>query len=137
MIEKIKKNPFTNDVPPAIPKGPQERSAVSITHPLQSAKTLPPSPRSPVPPSPKPPALSPGSESHLVTEYVLTDCTVACQRCLSCWYVEATWSDGSVDLSCYSCRATVTGELFPHLAEERRAEKRKRREAEDAELDRE
>jgi hypothetical protein len=89
-------------------------------------------PKPPVPVAPKPPTFSPGSESHLVTEYVLTGCVAACQRCLSCWYVESTWSDGSVDLRCYSCRATVTGELFPHLADERRAEKRRQREAEDA-----
>jgi len=117
-------------MPASVPSVPAANAATANTSTLTAKMAQ--QPRPPVPTAPKPPSVSPGSESHLVTEYVLTGCVAACKRCLSCWYVEATWSDGSVDLRCYSCRATVTGELFPHLAAERRAEKQKEREAEDA-----
>jgi hypothetical protein len=117
-------------MPASVPSVPTANMATANTSTL--AAKMAQQPRPPVPIAPKSPSVSPGSESHLVTEYVLTGCVAACKRCLSCWYVESTWSDGSVDLRCYSCRGSVTGELFPHLADERRADKRKEREAEDA-----
>ena len=85
------------------------------------------------PPVPRAAPVSfPGSESHLVSEFVLTGCEVACKRCLSRWYVERVFSDGDVSLSCYSCRGSVTGELFPGLADDVRAAKVAAREAEGA-----
>lgn len=83
----------------------------------------------------KPPTLPPGSDgAHLVSETILTGCTVACMACLSQWYVEKTWSDGSRDLNCYCCRRAVTGELFPLAAEEIRERKRQARRDEDESL---
>jgi hypothetical protein len=102
-----------------------------------SRPTIPPRPVPPVPTgASQSQTFTPGSDIHLVSEFVLTGCEVACRRCLGRWYVERVFSDGDVVLSCYSCRAAVTGDLYPHLADERREEKRRRRKAEDEENER-
>lgn len=114
---------------PPVPRATTATIANTSTLEAKMA-TLPPPP---IPRAVAPVPLSPGSdESHLVSEFVLTGCEVACKRCLGRWYVERVFSDGDVVLSCYTCRGSVTGELFPGLADDRRAEKRRERETEDA-----
>lgn len=94
-----------------------------------------PSPGSdqPEPPrAPSPVPLEAPGDSHLVSRSVLTGCDVACLRCLSMWYVESVWSDGAVELLCYSCHKPVSGDLHPDAANERREAKLKARSDEDA-----
>lgn len=118
---------------PRVNTAAEQPATPTPTNPSTLADRMATLPPPPVPRAVAPVPFSPGSEeSHLVTEWVLTGCEVACRRCLGRWYVERTFSDGDVVLSCYSCRATVTGELYPGLAEDARAEKRRQREAEDA-----
>lgn len=115
----------------AVQLPPVPRATTANTSTLEAKMATLPSP--PVPRAVAPAPLSLGSdESHLVSEFVLTGCEVACKRCLGRWYVERVFSDGDVVLSCYTCRGSVTGELFPGLADDRRTEKRREREAEDA-----
>jgi hypothetical protein len=135
MIEHLKKNPFTDEIfisPPVAPKysvpslpsnpsppPPEDSRHTAVTHSI------------PQPPSPG----SPRAAIHLVSTTILTACVPACLDCLSCWYVERAWSDGTEDLACYVCKRPVTGEAYPNAADDRRAAKAAQREAEDAAIE--
>jgi hypothetical protein len=129
--EPVRSDPSSNaeaTLPP-VPRVPGEITAVPSTLADRMATIALP----PIPQTTKTPTLPPGSdEFHLVSELVLTGCEVACRKCLGRWYVERVFSDGDVTLRCYTCRSEVTGEVYPGLADDVRAEKRRQREAEDA-----
>lgn len=129
--------------------------AVLDQPPVAQKYPVPSLPGSPPPPVPRPPApapaplatprqpattsddsqhLSPGS-TYLISTTILTACVPACLNCLSCWYVEKAYSDGTADLTCYCCKKPVTGDAYPDAASERRAAKEAKRQAEDAAIE--
>lgn len=61
---------------------------------------------------------TPGSHSadaKLIESYMLNAFVPVCENCHSQIYIERHWSDGAVDMSCWSCKRPTDGKSRPEL----------------------